>query len=267
VIFSQWNEIRCLRAAVLKQDDVDTIHDLRVASRRLRATISLFAPFISGKGFRLIGRSIRKVTRTLGVVRTIDEAIIYFGPFSESLPTLTSVLASVRRREFGTVVDTLKQFPQHDIEKKLRSVVSQLTGMHDETARDGDESVSVHLSAVTTRRCQAIQELLPRTSALENVELRHALRIAIKKWRYSLETLGQVSGNDYADTLAALKEYQSALGNLNDVAEFGLLCDTLALPLDEIEEVRAILGRDGRKYLAQFLEMCRLRPLQHPTLP
>lgn len=261
LLFSQWQEIEHQRTLVLKHGDVDAIHDLRVATRRMRATIALIAPLISGKGLRFIVRAIRKLTRALGAVRTIDEAIIYTAPCSEAVPVLTAVLGMVRSRELVAVIAALERLPRHAIDRRLRKSVSRLAVL------PHDRSVAGHLEAVSTGRFQAIHDLLLPASHPERVEIRHALRIAVKKWRYSLETLAQLCGRDYVATLEALKEYQTVLGKLNDFAEFRALCDSMDLPLDEVEELRVILDRDTRMYLDRFLGMAASHPLQYPTTP
>jgi hypothetical protein len=50
------------------------------------------------------------------------------------------------------------------------------------------------------------------------------------------------------------------------MAEFGVLCDTLSLQLDEVEEVRAILGRETGVHLARFLAMAASHPLKFPNM-
>ncbi len=42
VFFAQWEELLRLRRVAIKTSDQDGIHDLRVASRRLRAVLELF---------------------------------------------------------------------------------------------------------------------------------------------------------------------------------------------------------------------------------
>jgi CHAD domain-containing protein len=258
VLFSLWNEFCGLRELVLRRGDTDTIHDLRVASRRMRATVGLFAPFITGKAVKNISKELRRVTRELGRLRNIDEAVIYFGALPVPLPVLSAMLPAARAEEIKAVTDILKPFPRQCMDGMLRAAVAELAGIPCD-----DQSLPVYLSEKSIRRYQAVYDLLLPARIPENVETRHALRIAIKKWRYLLETLGQVCQHDYSVTLETLKEYQALLGNLNDIVEFGRLCDTLILPVHEIEEIKAAFARDAAEYLAKFIEKAAVRPLQY----
>jgi CHAD domain-containing protein len=258
VLFSQWNGFCGLRENVLRQADVDSVHDLRVASRRMRATIGLFAPFIAGKAVRRISKALRRVTRELGRLRNIDEAVIYFGALPEPLPVLNGLLPAVREQELKAVMDVLKPFPLQLMDRMLREAVAELVRIPHE-----DQDLPAYLSETSIQRYQAVYDLLLPATIPESVETRHALRIAIKKWRYLLETLGQVCQHDYSAMLETLKEYQTLLGSLNDMVEFGALCDTLILPVHEIEGIKAALARNSAAYLARFIETAATRPLQY----
>lgn len=247
-----------MRELVLRQGDTDSIHDLRVASRRMRATVGLFEPFIAGKTVKYTSRELRRVTRELGRLRNIDEAIIYFGAHAEPFSTLNGMLPAAREEEMKVVTDVLKSFPRGEMDRIVRMAVAELAGVaHD------DQALPVYLSETSIQRYQSVHDLLLPATIPENMEIRHRLRIAIKKWRYLLETLGQVCQCDYSATLWTLKEYQTLLGCLNDMVEFGVLCDSLDLPKAEAREVVQTLARDSAAYLARFIETAESRTLQY----
>ncbi len=126
-----------------------------------------------------------------------------------------------------------------------------------------DESLPVYLSDISIQRYQALYELLTPASMPEDAAARHELRIAIKKWRYLLETIGQVSGQDFGATLETLKDYQGVLGKLNDMVEFATLSVSLSLPDEERQEIKTILERTAADHLAAFMQMAAKRPLQY----
>ena len=264
VLFSQWNEFCRLRTLVLGHSDPDSIHDLRVASRRMRATLALFSPFIAGNSLKNISKEIRRVTRTLGQVRNIDEAIIYFTRLLPHLPTLAERFSRAREREIKAVFKVLKVLSCNDMDRKLRAAVSELAGGPSRASID--HGLPIYLSDMSIQRYQALYDLLTPATIPENMEVRHGLRIAIKKWRYLLETVGQVCGRDFGATLEILKEYQTVLGSLNDMVEFGALCDRLVLPAEEAQEIKSALAQDSARYLAHFMTVAASRPLQYTFL-
>lgn len=59
------------------QGDVEALHDMRVASRRLRAAMSVFESAFAEKEFRPLEREASRVTDALGDVRDSDVQIEY----------------------------------------------------------------------------------------------------------------------------------------------------------------------------------------------
>jgi len=72
-------------------DDIEALHDMRVASRRLRAALSVFAAAFPPKPFAVTEKEVAKTTDALGAVRDSDvqiefmEAAIGAAPESEKV--------------------------------------------------------------------------------------------------------------------------------------------------------------------------------------
>ena len=56
-------------------DDIEALHDMRVASRRLRAALSVFVAAFPPKPFRALEKEVARVTDALGAVRDADVQI------------------------------------------------------------------------------------------------------------------------------------------------------------------------------------------------
>ena len=56
-------------------DDIEALHDMRVASRRLRAAMSVFAAAFPEKPFKVVEKRVSGVTDALSVVRDADVLI------------------------------------------------------------------------------------------------------------------------------------------------------------------------------------------------
>jgi CHAD domain-containing protein len=209
----------------------------------------------------MLSREFRRVTRELGRVRNIDEAGIYFRSLSAPLPVMTERLRKARQKEIEVVIMVLKRFPCRDITGVLRKAAAGLAER--DSADSIDQELSAYLSDMSIKRYQDLHGLVAPALIAENRDLRHRLRIAIKKWRYLLETVGQVCGQDYVATLDALKEYQTVLGSLNDMIEFKVLSNTLRLPQEERQAIKAALKRDTKRNLASFIEIAASRPIQY----
>ena len=67
-------------------DDIEALHDMRVASRRLRAALSVFAAAFPPKPFVVMEKEVACVTDALGAVRDADVQIEFMQGIEESAP-------------------------------------------------------------------------------------------------------------------------------------------------------------------------------------
>ena len=67
-------------------DDMEALHDMRVASRRLRAALSVFAGAFPEKEFRPVEKKAAQVTDALGAVRDADVQIEFMQGKADNAP-------------------------------------------------------------------------------------------------------------------------------------------------------------------------------------
>lgn len=75
VILTRWAEMMSYRDGTLRGEDVEELHAMRVASRRLRAAMDAFAEVFPPKSFRRHLREVKAITDTLGAARDLDVAV------------------------------------------------------------------------------------------------------------------------------------------------------------------------------------------------
>lgn len=268
IILEQWQELLRLRKSVLKTSDLDAIHDLRVASRRFRAALGLFEAWIAPKRAALLKRSIGKLTRLLGGLRNLDEALLFFPSRTPAESAggyqLRYLLTQMRAGELARIEEALKALDHRRLDRIVRKALSGLEERY--IAKSGGVSLSDYFSDSCSRLFQPIHDLLPVAIDRENRESRHALRIAIKKWRYFFEIVAPVLGSDCSVVLGQLKEYQTILGSMNDVAEFCILCSALTLSRHERNFVEATLQTEDDLLLRKLAELITQKPLTYTPL-
>ena len=71
---------------VLDVEDIERVHNLRVATRRLRAVIEVFAPCFPKKARKEAIRDLKRLADALGERRDRDVQIEALSKFTESLP-------------------------------------------------------------------------------------------------------------------------------------------------------------------------------------
>lgn len=221
-LVSRWDELLRTRRQALNSFEVDQIHDLRVASRRLCGILEQLGPFVGNEKAGRLRRPIKRLTKELGQLRNLDEARLYFEKNGkEKFEPLLRFLKQQRCHEATRTRQLLESLDCSKLERQIlvaaKTVVSP--------ANIASQELLAFLSRRNLELYHPIYDLLPLAALTEMVDERHALRIAIKKWRYFTELLHDILGQKQSDLLAAMRQYQSVLGEMNDRAVFRNLLD------------------------------------------
>lgn len=252
----------------MKTMNPDDIHDLRVASRRFRAVLELLYPFVPNGPKTVLRKNVRKLTQVLGGLRNIDEAQLFFqsrvnaGFSTES--KLCSSLTKLRNKELKRIKKVLKHFEQRKFDHIVRKIVAEVNDAS--IKKRNSVSLLAYFSDVSIRQYLPIHRLLGVAVIPKRRSSRHALRIAIKKWRYFFEIITLILGCNFSQILETLKEYQSILGRMNDIAEFEMLLVPLKLPRKERANLKAILSAEDAVLLARLTELIEQKPLVYTFL-
>ena len=95
IIVNYFHEMMSYKEGAKEGIDIEFVHDMRVTSRRLRATMDNFADCFPKKPFKKHYKKIKAITRTMGAVRDLDVLIVRF---QNELTNLTGVeRADIRR--------------------------------------------------------------------------------------------------------------------------------------------------------------------------
>jgi CHAD domain-containing protein len=73
-------------AGVLDTGDIERVHDMRVATRRLRAALEIFEPCFPEKPYAEALREVKRLADALGERRDRDVAIAALFAFNEQMP-------------------------------------------------------------------------------------------------------------------------------------------------------------------------------------
>ena len=84
VVAVRSRELRDHARGVLDLDDIEPLHDMRVATRRLRAALEVFEPCFPRKRFAAALRDVKEIADALGERRDRDVAIAALEDFADS---------------------------------------------------------------------------------------------------------------------------------------------------------------------------------------
>lgn len=212
-------------AGLLAGGEPEFIHQARVALRRLRSAIKLFAPVLPENFVAAYGQSWQTLAGALGEARNWDVFL------EETLPPIVKAFphnhdvhrlhneakrrVKAARRAITSLL-SLKEYPRLMVE--FTAAVHALSDtVNSPLKRFASERIAAHT--------RSVRKLAERYDELDD-EQRHVMRLRFKKLRYALEFMTPLlptrQMKRYQETLSALQE---ALGLINDQVTARLLID------------------------------------------
>jgi CHAD domain-containing protein len=209
-------------------DDIEELHDMRVATRRLRAAIKLFADYLPVDAVRL-GDELAWIGRAIGAVRDLDVQIVQIDEWAEALPEadrgqldrLRVLLRDERSAERAEMLAALDSRRYETFVRRFGRVLRTGRGSRTPPAR----AVAPEL---IERRYRKLRKAVRQIEASSPPPVYHGARIAGKKFRYALEFLADVyprrtqslvkSTVALQDVLGAIQDADVAVGRLRGLA-------------------------------------------------
>lgn len=273
----QFEQMLAHERGTRKGTDIEELHDMRVAIRKMRAASEIFEAYLDPEELKAPLKGLRSTLRVLGRVRDLDVFWEKTKAYQKSLPP-----------EQEQALEPLFQALEHKREKNRKLMLSYLDSekyahfkkeFSEFLARPGAGKLPTNTEkhdALPHR----VRDVLPfvvyfrfaEISAYAewvegpyvSVERLHRLRIAAKGFRYTFEFFEQVLGKEAKSTIKEFKALQNLLGELNDaVVAIDLLNAYLrtgsfqappSLNAKISAQNEAVLGRDGVEVYLEFRE-------------
>ena len=248
LIFAQ--QIRRMRsheAGSRTGEDIESVHQMRVAIRRMRSLFNLIGAHYRPKTTARIERGLRQTARALGAIRDLDVLILDLQDYQETLPlddqaVLAQVISILDERRSASRVRLNQLLDSKRYARHLRRF-RRFAKRPKKGARRRKRSEAPHqLRHVLPL---LLHERLARVKAYDTVlpasddAILHALRVEYKQLRYALEFFQPILGRSARQFLKKVKDMQEILGRINDIAvfsEYVRSLDRLSLPQSSILE-------------------------------
>jgi CHAD domain-containing protein len=227
VLVARFEEMCEYRAAALEGSDIEGVHDMRVASRRLRSALRDFTPLLrQGKRLDAARQALKRLADALGSVRDEDVAIHALEKLSEHAPPeaqagLAEYVAERRERRERGRVELFAALDERAIEEARASLGRALEGK--KRGKDKDDGMPpdadfgaalAHIAARLWRELAGLSTSLYRPNKSRRL---HDMRIAAKRLRYALELLAACErGGDPKELASEVADMQTELGDLHD---------------------------------------------------
>ena len=233
----------------LESDDPEYVHQMRVATRRLRAAMRMFKPVLPLEFAETLVSPMRELMTTLGQARDLDvlmDEIV--SPVAKALPEeprLTDLASAVTNRLYVARKETRSVLAKPQYSQLLLSANGMLQSAPFIAAPvEGEATVS--LLDFAERRLRSLLKRVVTLAAAARIEYPpslHELRIAIKRLRYAIEFFGpMIPGKAGTIIVKRLAGLQEELGQLNDLASAGTLLMACAGNESHLREAVTLIG-------------------------
>jgi CHAD domain-containing protein len=205
-----------------RNGNVTALHEARVASRRMREALPVVA---SGNRARKLERQIRRITRALGPVRELDVAMQLLEEYGRTADIPRHALTCLRevvQRERQALHDRMEQQLERCDFDKLSKRALSVARKRPAASRTGRGSTRDprRLAAAQRRaanRAERLRAAMEGAAGLYLPDRLHEVRIAVKKLRYSVELVRELSASRATARIRTLKKVQDLLGRMHDL--------------------------------------------------
>lgn len=228
VLRRQFAEMRSHESGTRIGEDPEELHDMRVATRRMRAAMKVFEVALPERA-KWIREELRWVAGSLGDVRDLDVQIDHLegwkggveGDALESLGKILGVLQKRRTEARGRMLEALDSARYERLEASFAEMLRRGPCAERELARTNGlspegEPVTSAAPTLISARYRKWRKAARRLDESSPPEDFHDLRKKGKRLRYALEFVSEVYGEPVAALISPLKALQDDLGDYQD---------------------------------------------------
>jgi CHAD domain-containing protein len=231
ILRSRFEEMRGYRDAALDWSNINGVHDMRVASRRLRSALRDFTLYLRERKLLRLNKALKKIADMLGAVRDQDVAIMALGTLASKAPSEVSAgieqFANERRLKRDIARSELARAITDEalakLEKEFNSALEDgLKNSRKRKTGGSNRKPVERLSCrdagreVITVRFRELQDLSASLYRPHKVKSLHDMRIAAKRLRYAIELFAPCWTKPLASSAKEIAKMQTSLGELHD---------------------------------------------------
>ena len=251
IVASCLDHYRANEAPLLAGGDKETLHQARVALRRMRSALSLIVPMLPrNKQLEKQRKELERLTRKFGAVRELDVLV------ERSGPSLRDALLAHREQAYARLARRLRR-------RKTQRLLSELSEW---SRQPSSGEARLWASELLDERLARVRKRGKKFGAL-SARKRHRLRIEVKKLRYGAEFFASLFTEKKAQSRCAsfvetLSSLQDLLGELNDLDTGSQVLESYGLAAEPVEkpQSRRRLLEDAQ---AEWREAVHSKPFWH----
>ena len=261
----------------IHSENPEYIHQMRVATRRLRAALRLFSPCLPASLAAELVPELRILTTRLGQARDLDVLLTEIAaPVMLALPDeprLAQLTGAVTDRHFSARAAAVRHLQSVAYGQLVLRATALLHRPPFDLTSDVATGASETLAGFAVARLRRLRKkvlALAAAASTDDPASLHQLRIGIKRLRYALEFFAPLAQEKPLQRmLQQLAQLQDELGQLNDLANAGMLLMHCAGDDPRLREAVSLVGGwHGPRYSGLLAAIPdQLKRLARLTLP
>jgi CHAD domain-containing protein len=260
----------------VQSGDTKSVHQARVATRRLRAALPVLRRSLDAHAIDRARQRVRRMTRALGPVREVDVSLDTLDEFARRGIASARAITRVREALTNERLTRRRQMVAAITPGKVERLRRELTHVGSGPEVGGRPGAVRYAVRRVERRARQLADAIDAAGSLYSAERLHAVRIAAKKLRYAVEIERELKRSRLTAKIRQLKNMQDQLGRLHDLhilAEHARAIQTQAAASDrrlasDIEDLISAIEEDCRKEHAAYMRRREsiLKLCANPTL-
>jgi CHAD domain-containing protein len=214
---SRWELYRTRVEEYREHPSAETVHQVRVASRRLASQLVLAGRVVAGRKAHKARRMLKRQLQSLGGLRDLHIQRIFFDRQSTRFPELTLLRHHLQRREREVDQPASRRISGSKI-RKLGQWIDRLVAELIQASSDASKRQKLAAIALCAAE-EAFSETVRRRRLILSSDLGtiHRTRVAFKRFRYLVECLPRELCGLSRRELRRLAYYQRQMGSIQDL--------------------------------------------------
>jgi CHAD domain-containing protein len=213
-----WNNFSTAWKKARSKSSEKSVHDLRVTTRRLLATLELANGLARHPGVPKLQRRLKKILKRMGPLRDVQVQLQTLQQVGQGdlIADFKQTLKRREKREIDGIPQELKRGRKQRLEGELKQARSQFSRLHESKTQDRIHRAVERI--LSSRR----NEFLRAEKRFQRVQQRdeealHEMRIALKKLRYAVEAAEPVLGPSAREQSRDMRTFQQLMGESRDL--------------------------------------------------
>jgi CHAD domain-containing protein len=211
----QWKRYRKQLKRCQHECSPRAIHAFRVETRRLVSTLELLGGFLPSRQVEKAQRILKRHRDTFDELRDAQVQLAAVSGVRRTFPALRPFYACLREREERLTRKTRKRLTQVRTGRLGKLIAGCRGEVEEQLTKCAPRRALAVLVRSVDRAFRRTRQLRGRIDASDTWTI-HRTRVAFKKFRYMVEALAEHLPGIAAERLAALRQYQTMMGEIQD---------------------------------------------------